>query len=138
MNYLFASLYQYLVYHQVYSVFLDQQGVYFPFGLIALIPPLILFAGFYFLVKYPWCKFWHWLLVLAASLLTIGILSYNMLAKNLAQFIFDPTNYPGAKTFLFSMLAVNLLFGLISSFIFTLIFKQFHLPQRNIPWGGKK
>jgi hypothetical protein len=138
MNDLFASLYEYLVYHNVYSLQLLNDSFYFPFGIAAILPPIGLFAIFYFLVKYPWCRWWHWGLVLLGSIVTVGILSYNMLSKELAQFIWDPQLYPDAKTFMYNMLFINILYGFISSMLSTLLFKQFPLPQRNIPWGGKK
>ena len=138
MNDLFASLYEYLEYHNVYSIQLLNDGFYFPYGITAIFTPIALLAIFYFLIKYPYCRWWHWGLIVVALLVLVGILSYNLLSKELAQYIFQPDIFPDAQSFMHSMLYINILYGFISSMLITLLYKQFPLPQKNIPWGGKK
>lgn len=133
-----ASVYEYFVWHNVYSVDLFNNNIYFLLILCFLIPPCITFGIFYFLVKYPFCRWWHWALILILNLLLTGVTSYNLLTTNLIQYVLDDGSYPDIDTFIYNIILFNLIYGFIFSFIVSSIFKLFPLPQRNIPWVSKK
>jgi glycosyltransferase involved in cell wall biosynthesis len=134
----FASLYEYIIFHNVYSLELFNNNIYFSLVLYFLIPPCITFGIFYFLVKYPFCRWYHWALILLS---TIGInagLCYDLLNKSLVQYIFDSGSFPDIYTFIYNIILMNIIYGFIFSLIVTIILKQFPFPQRNIPWISKK
>jgi hypothetical protein len=138
MNDIFASIYEFgMTYSQTYSMDLFNNGAYMSIFLSMLFPATALMAIFYFLVKYPFCKWFHWLIVLGAALLTTGVLTYNILAENLAVYLLDTANFPDINTFVSTFIMYNLILSSLTGFVFTLIFKQAPLPQRNVPFGGK-
>lgn len=137
MNDFFASIYENLVYNQVYSMDLFTNGSYLSVFLSMILPSVTSMAVFYFLIKYPYCRWFHWLIFLATSVLVTGIVTYNILAENLAVYILTPDQYPDVNAFISTFIVYNLVLSVISGIVFTLIFKQAPLPQRNVPFGGK-
>jgi ABC-type Co2+ transport system permease subunit len=103
-----------------------------------ILPSLLIMAIFYFLIRYPFCRWYHWLIGIVSAILITGILTYNVLVENLAVFVLDTESYPDINSFITTFIVFNLVLAFIAGFIWTLIFKRAPLPQRNVPFGGKK
>jgi len=83
MNDFFAIIYETLfgLYESQFSLIFDtlyENGGYNLLGLTFILVPLIMFAAFYFLWKYPYGKFWHWLLWLLIVFLITGGISWGI------------------------------------------------------------
>jgi hypothetical protein len=124
------------LFNQTFSVELFQKGAYVTLFLATLLPAIITIAIFYFLNKYPFCKWYHWAIVWIGAMLITGILSYNILSNFLAIYMVDSATYPDINGFVLNMIIANSILSLVTGFICTLIFKRAPLPQHNIPWSN--
>ncbi|WP_321299276.1 hypothetical protein [Marinifilum fragile] len=138
MNDLFASLYETdLTFNQTYSMELFNNGAYMSAFLSMLLPAFVIMAIFYFLIKYPFCKWYHWFLGICTAIIITGVLTYNVLAETLAVFVLAPNDYPDINSFITTFIVFNVVLAFVTGFIWTLVFKQAPRPNRNVPWGGK-
>lgn len=136
MNDFFASIYEFFVYTQTYSMNLYENGTYLGLFLSMLLPALIIMAVFYFLIKHPFCSWVHWLILIGVAILFTGVLTYNILAENLAVYILSPVDYPDINSFITSFILYNVLLSIGTGIVFTFMFKQAPFPQRNVPFRG--
>lgn len=147
MNDLFATIYESYLYNSQFELIFNtlyNSGGYTRLGLTFVLVPLILFAAFYFLWKYPYGKFWHWFLwLIIAFLLTGGIswgISYNEIFLSNNPDLIDALAYPEsgyeefAKTIPFKYALFNGLLGIVAGFIYSLILKQFSKIQIHLPF----
>lgn len=149
MNELLAPIYEALfgLYDSKFALIFDTLfdfGGYNLLGLTFLIVPLIMFASFYLLWKYPYGKFWHWFLWLFIAFLFVAGISWGIadnkifLSNNqaLIDALADPES--GYEQYANSLPVKYALFnGLLSivvSFIYSLILKQFSKIQKHLPF----
>ncbi|KJF44270.1 hypothetical protein [Draconibacterium sediminis] len=134
LNDVLANLYEMdWLYDQPFSLELYNNGAYVLLFLSALAPSFIFMAIFYFLIKYPFCKWYHWLIVLIAGLIVTDVLTQRVLYNFLAVPIANSAQ--GINSFLLKQILLNSFLSLLFGFIATLIFKRAPLPQHNIPWS---
>jgi hypothetical protein len=130
-----ASIYENgWLFNQTFSPELYLNGAYVSLLIAALIPCLVSLAIFYFIVKYPFCKWVHWFMAYFVGITVSGVLTYNILANFLAIYIVEPETYPSINGFILNMIIFNCIISLLVGFVATIVFKQAPLPQRNIPW----
>lgn len=149
MNDFFAIIYETLfgLYESQFRLIFDtlyENGGYNLLGLTFTLVPLILFAAFYFLWKYPYGKFWHWLLWLIIVFLITGGISWGIsnneifLSNNqaLINALADPeSGYEEyANTLPMTYALVNGLLAIVLGFIYSLILKQFSKIQIHLPF----
>ncbi|MCF8396313.1 MAG: hypothetical protein K9H06_20655 [Melioribacteraceae bacterium] len=121
-----------------------ENGGYNLLGLTFILIPLIMFAAFYFLWKYPYGKFWHWLLLLLIVFLVTGGISWGIsnneifLSNNqaLIDALADPeSGYEEyANTLPIKYALFNGLLSIVAGFIYSLIMKQFSKIQIHLPF----
>lgn len=122
--------------------YLFDSGFYIMIGLIFILTPLAFMAVFYYLWKYPYGKFWHWLIwYFITTLVVFGwtfgyanqfindsnaqemITCYNV--QECADYIKGlPMEYAKANVFL----------SLIVGFVGSLILKQYSKVQPHLPF----
>jgi hypothetical protein len=149
MNNLFATIYEALfgLYEAKFSLIFDtlfDYGGYNLLGFTFLVIPLMMFAGFYFLWKYPYGKFWHWLLWLIITfIITSGIslgISNNEIFLSENQQLIDALADPesGYEQYAYTLplkyAFFNGLLSLIIGFLYSLILKQFSKIQIHLPF----
>lgn len=138
MNNFCANLYEFQgLFDQVFSVNLFQNGAYVKLFFSALLPSFVILCVFYFGIKYPFCRWYHWFLGVVIASVVTGILSFNILTDHLANYMLELVQYPNVDVFVTNIIILNIVYCLIGSVIFSSILKQFNFPQKNIPWGGK-
>lgn len=128
---------------QIFQVLFDDGG-YIKLGITFLLVPLIMFAAFYYLWKYPYGKFWHWLLLLLIVFLITGGISWGIsnneifLSNNqaLIDALADPeSGYEEyANTLPIKYALFNGLLSIAAGFIYSLIMKQFSKIQIHLPF----
>lgn len=149
MNDLFATIYEYLFglydshYTLIYNALFDYGG-YSLLGLTFILVPLLMFAAFYFLWKYPYGKFWHWFLWLIIVYLIIGGISwgvsYNEIFLSNNQELIDALADPEsgyeefANTLPLKYALSNGLLGITIGFVYSLVLKQFSKIQIHLPF----
>jgi len=147
MKDLFASIYENLIYNQQYDLVfqhLYDSGGYVKLGLIFLIVPLLCWLAFYFLWRFPYGKWWHWLIWLFVAFfvvtgLTYGIANTEIFASNntaLNNAISDSsTGYDNiVSTLPFTYSLINGLLSILVGFVYSLIMKQFSKIQIHLPF----
>jgi chromate transport protein ChrA len=149
MNDLFATIYEALfgLYDSQFSLIFDtlyDYGGYNLLGLTFIAVPLIMFASFYFLWKYPYGKIWHWLLWLLIAFLITGAISWGIsnneifLSDNqsLIDALADPESgyEQHANTLPLLYALFNGLLSVAVGLIFSLILKQFSKIQIHLPF----
>ena len=76
----FAAIYEYFFYNGdfnlIFQVLYDNGG-YIKFGLLFIFIPLIFNLLFYFGWRYPYGKFWHWLIWFVFSIITVIGLTWS-------------------------------------------------------------
>ncbi len=149
MNDLFANIFEvwFRIYDSNYVLIfrtLFTENVYGTFGGLSLVIPLILIFPFYFIWKYPYANFWHWLLwVIIISLVQAAIawaiyedtifLSTNPdLQDALASQETGYNDYANSLTKKYALISGFL--ALIFSFLYSLILKQFSKVQIHLPF----
>jgi len=126
------------LYNTIFSGELLNNGVYAKLGYLMLGIPLLMMVAFYILWKYPFGKVYHWVLWWILGGVLVSIFSYQILGAELAQYLYDPTNYPECNSFVNNIVIVNGFYGLASGFIFSMILKQFPKPQSALPFIIKR
>jgi MFS superfamily sulfate permease-like transporter len=126
------------LYHNVYSRELFSNNFYTKFGLLMLIIPLVVMVIFYFINKYPYGKWWHWLLTwIVAGVIVAGI-SRNLLNEELAVYVLEPVSYPDVSGFVIDLSLINLTYSMLVGFIISFVYKQIPGPQSTLPFSLKK
>lgn len=147
MKDIFAPLYELFMYDGNYSVIFDvlyKDGGYVFFGSVFIIIPLAFFLLFYLVWKYPYGKFWHWMLWYILSALTVFGLTWNFtniaifgstdqsLIKALADSASGYEQY--AQSLPMKYAALNTCLALIFGFVYSIILKQFSKIQMHLPF----
>ncbi len=149
MNDLFAIIYEvwFGLWESEYDVIfqtLFDYGGYNLLGLTFITVPLIIFASFYFLWKYPYANLWHWVLLLLVVFIVTGVISWGIsnneifLSDNqsLIDALADPeSGYEQfANTLPLKHALTNGFLSLILGFFYSLILKQFSKIQIHLPF----
>jgi hypothetical protein len=127
----------------IFDTLYDYNG-YVMFGLLFTIIPLFTWLTFYYLWKYPYGKFWHWLSWLMITLVIVGGSTFSL--ANNAIFASDNPSLNGelsvqtsgyeqfAMTLPLTYALINILLTIILSIFYSLIFKQFSKIQIHLPF----
>lgn len=142
----FASIYEQILYdgrfQLIYDAMYNDQG-YILLGVIFLLVPLLIMAIFYFERWLPYMKSWHWILALVIIVAivfgsTVGIFNVTILgtgdqqlSSNLANT--DSGYYEHATILRYYYGALNSIYALIVSFIYSLVFKRFSKLHSHLP-----
>lgn len=126
------------LYHNVYSPELYGNNFYTKFGLLMVIIPLVVLAIFYFINKYPYCKWWHWLITLVVAGAIVAVISNNLLNEELAVYVLEPVKYTDVNGFINNLTFANLAYSLLVGFIISFVYKQVPGPQSTLPFCIKK
>jgi MFS superfamily sulfate permease-like transporter len=126
--------------HNTYTriLYQDNNPFYTKFGLLMLIIPLAVMAIFYFINKYPFGKWWHWLITWIVAGTLVFFISKNMLNAELAVYVLDPDKYPEVSGFVMDLSLINLVYALVVGFAISFIYKQVPGPQSTLPFCIKK
>jgi len=151
MNELFASLYESryglglynLKYDLIFASFFNH-GTYILLGLTFIFVPLILFAAFYYLWKYPYGKFWHWLSWLLVAAIITSLISWlismdGIFSSNDSQLINALANVNSgyesfANSLILQIALYNGMLSIIVSFLSSIFFKKFSKIQIHLPF----
>jgi energy-coupling factor transporter transmembrane protein EcfT len=149
MSEFFAALYETLfrVYHASYpEIFstLYNYGGYVKLGLIFLLVPLVFWLLFYFLWRYPYGRFWHWLLwwllsgvvVLVVTWLQARGAIFDAPNPALVDALADPES--GYKVYAVTLpqhyALINTGLSLVAGFLYSLLLKPFSKIQMHLPF----
>jgi len=141
-----ATLYEFLLYSSKFPLIFDvlyHNGIYNYLGLMFVLIPFFFMFLFYYLLKYPYLKFWHWLVYLLLIGLVTGVVSgvfvsnailssgNQLLNEALADSSSGYQQYANGLPFKYAF--YNILLGLLFGFIGSLIIRpwskiQIHLP----------
>lgn len=120
MNDFFATLYDWLVYNDFFSIEIFREDSYFILGLIILITSIIVMAAFYYIWNPTYGRWYHWIFMVALSAVIAAGIAYSYLTDLLIQYT-NNSEYPGTESFISNMSLVTalytFLFALLSSFI---------------------
>lgn len=145
----FAAIYE--IWFQIYELdfakifdILYEDWGYLMLGLDFILIPLILMSLFYFVWKYPYGKFWHWLVWLIITTVivagtTYGITNNEIYASSnpdLIALLADPeSGYDQfAQALPLKYALVNALLGFLIGFLYSLGLKQFSKIQIHLPF----
>ena len=148
MKDIFSSIYEtwFGLYEQNYDLLfttLYNDGGYIKFGLTFILIPLICWALFYFVWRYPYGKIWHWLVWLVFIIVIVcgttwGLVNaeiFSSVDPGLMEALADPAS--GYETYALSLPMKYAIFnGILTiaiSILFSLIMKQFSKIQTHLP-----
>lgn len=119
----------------VFQMLFDKGG-YNTMGFILIGIPLVFLILFYFLWKYPYATFWHWLLYIGAIAIFVGGLTYSMVSSDLAIFLVhsNPLIAEFTESLVLSYAILNACLSLAVSFIYSLILRKFSKIQMHLPF----
>jgi len=149
MTELFASFYDTLfgIWNQnfplIFSTLFDYGG-YLKLGMMFLLLPLFWWLLFYYAWRYPYGRFWHWLLWLVLSAVLVFACSYGLAHSEIFasgnQALTDALNDPesGYQAYASGLPVryawVNTGSAVVLGFIYSLIMKQFSKIQMHLPF----
>ncbi len=145
----FAPIYEtwFQLYDPEFSLIFDtlyNDGGYIMFGLTFILIPLFLWILFYYVWKYPYGKFAHWLAWLIITVVIVAGSTYSIANKEIFvsdnQALIDAladtnSGYDDyAQALPIKYAVVNGFLSLIISFIYSLIMKQWSKIQIHLPF----
>jgi hypothetical protein len=147
MNDIFAAIYEKFFYDGAYNLIfqvLYDNGGYIKFGLLFIFIPLFFNLLFYFVWRYPYGKFWHWLIWFVVSVITVIGLTWSCANTeilgstdpNLISALADQaTGYETyARSLPMKYAFLNGGLSMLAGFIYSLIIKQFSKIQIHLPF----
>lgn len=144
-----AAIYETLfgLYNQTYDLIfttLYNEGGYLKFVLIWLLIPLFCWLLFYIVWRYPYGRWWHWLLWLVFTIIfvfgiTLGIANSEILAssnQDLIDALADPdSGYEAyAQTLPTKYATINSILAVGITIIYSIVMKQFSKVQTHLPF----
>lgn len=149
MKDLFTPIYEIFfgIYNSEFELISDHlynNGGYIKLGLIFTILPLLLWGVFYFAWRFPYGRFWHWLLWLVIICIVIigvtyGTANSEIFASSnqeLIDAIGDPDSgyelYANSLPLKYAL--INGFLSIIAGFIYSFILKQFSKIQMHLPF----
>jgi len=149
MNELFSAFYDSLFgiwnqnYPLIFSTLFDNGG-YISLGLLFILVPLFLWLLFYYAWRYPYARFWHWLLWLLITGLIVYICTWGLAHSEIFssgnQALTEALNDPQsgyreyASRLPVKYACVNAGSALVLGFFYSLILKQFSKIQMHLPF----
>ena len=149
MNDFFATIYEtwFGIFNGQYDLIfttLYTDGGYINFGLTFFCIPLLFLLLFYFVWRYPYGKWWHWLIwLLGSSLLVLGatlcIANTEIFGSNNEGLIYALSN-PGsgynefASSLPIKYASINFCLALLIGCIYSILMKQFSKIQMHLPF----
>ena len=149
MTELLASFYDTLFgiwnqnYPLIFSTLFDYGG-YLKLGLLFLLVPLFWWLLFFYAWRYPYGRFWHWLLWMVVSAVVVFACSYGLAHSEifasdnqaLTEALNDPeSGYQAYASGLPVRYAwVNMGSAVVLGFVYSLIMKQFSKIQMHLPF----
>lgn len=143
-----SNLYYFLLdtFASNYNLFIDvfdTSNVYILLFLSGFLLPLLLWGIFYFLVKYPYAKIYHWLFVILFILVAVFGISYSLVNttiigstseefNNLLASEPDAENVANSLPIYFGLL--NVLYAFISSLCYCFVLKRYSKIQMHLPF----
>jgi hypothetical protein len=146
---LLAAIYETLfgLWNQAYDLIfttLFNDGGYLKFVLAFVLIPLSCWFLFYFVWRYPYGRWWHWLIWLIVITIIVfgttwGIANSEIFAssnQDLIDALADPdSGYEAyANTLPLKYATINSILAVIISFIYSMIMKQFSKVQTHLPF----
>lgn len=144
MEDIFATIYETLLqiphvsgpYASEFYQTLFVEGGYVTLGVMFFIIPLICAGVFYFMIRYPYLKFWHWLIAVLVTAVIVFVatrsFSFEMLISDVAASS-DPDYRRVALDLLMYFSFYNALLGILFFSIYSLALKQFSKAQAHLP-----
>ncbi|MGK0446402.1 MAG: MFS superfamily sulfate permease-like transporter [Polaribacter sp.] len=138
MNAFFEQIfYQYnFLYNSDLTLKLSKVGFFTTLGLLMFIIPLVVLALFYFLNKYPFGKWWHWIITWLVAGFIVGVISRNLLNYELAEYVLNGDKK--VSGFINNLSIANFIYSLAVGFIISFVYKQVPGPQSTLPFCIKK
>jgi len=149
MKDILAAIYETLfgLYNQSYDLIfttLFNEGGYLKFVLSFVLIPLVCWLLFYYVWRYPYGKWWHWLIWLIVVTVIVfgttwGIANSEILAssnQNLIDAIANPeSGYEAyAQTLPMKYATINSILTVALSIIYSFVMKQFSKVQTHLPF----
>lgn len=149
MKDILAAIYETLfgLYNQSYDLIfttLFNEGGYLKFVLSFVLIPLACWLLFYYVWRYPYGKWWHWLLWLVVIVILVfgttwGIANSEILAssnQDLIDAIADPeSGYEAyAQTLPMKYATINSILAVGITIIYSFVMKQFSKVQTHLPF----
>ena len=138
---LFANLYEYFIPPVAnYRLLFDHlfyNGGYNLFGWLFISIPIIPVVLFYFALKYPYTKLWHWgllLVLIAVSVFSITVSQVNLELFASSKFIVHGGNQSFAEDIVWKYATLNTVLSLITTFLYSIIAKYFSKIQKHLPF----
>ncbi|MEG1617589.1 MAG: hypothetical protein RR202_11425 [Bacteroidales bacterium] len=142
MNDLFATVYELWIYNQDYqdifqTMYDGNDGLFSHYSLIGLLTLFVSLSAaiiFYFLIRYPYTKIWHWLLyAFGIGVFLVGGITYGYLQESLIEFtqdseMSDITNRIILNYSVYNTVAFLLFFTGLSLVLKRVSKHQYHLP----------
>ena len=122
MNSFFAMLYDWFIYHDLFSIELFDLGSYFHLGLIILSVSVLIMAIFYYAWNPTYGRWYHWLLMIVVSALIAAGISYAYLTETLIAYTSN-SQYPDTESFILNMALVTALYTFLCSAISSFIIR---------------
>jgi len=149
MRDIFAPIYEtwFGLYNQSYDLIfttLYNDGGYIKFGLSFILIPLVCWLIFYYVWRYPYGRWWHWLIWLIVATIIVfgttwGIANSEIFASSnpdLIDALADPdSGYEAyAQTLPMKYVTINSILTVAISIIYSFIMKQFSKVQIHLPF----
>lgn len=120
-------------YQPIFSKLFDESG-YTSMGLIFIFIPIVLMALFYFLWKYPYGKYWHWLIWLSICTIVVIASTVGFANSFLAVYLTDPETTDFTSSVITRYAIINAVLGIIVAFLISLLFRQLSKIQKHLPF----
>lgn len=140
LSYAFAALYE----NEIFGIFSAQykpifsklfnEGGYTNMGLIFILIPIGLMTLFYFLWRYPYGKYWHWLIWLGVSTIVVIASTIGFANSFLAVYLTDPATADFTSSIITRYAIINAVLGIVVAFLISLFFKRISKIQRHLPF----
>ncbi|MFT4684945.1 MAG: MFS superfamily sulfate permease-like transporter [Psychroserpens sp.] len=124
------------LYDAKFTTILGKAGFFTTLGLLMFIIPLVVLALFYFLNKYPYGKWWHWIITWLVAGFIVGVISRNLLNYELAEYVLSGDKK--VSGFISNLSIANFIYSLAVGFIISFVYKQVPGPQSTLPFCIKK
>ena len=120
-------------YQPIFRKLFDEGG-YTSMGLIFILIPIGLMALFYFLWKYPYGKYWHWLIWLGISTIVVATSTIGFANSLLAVYLTDSETVDFTSSIITRYAIINAVLGVIVAFLISLLFKRLSKIQKHLPF----
>jgi hypothetical protein len=144
---IFAPIYENFLFQGKYDLIffsLFDHGGYMYFGLTFIVVAIIFTALFYWVPKFPYLKWWHWVLwMLLGSIIVAGITFsiasgqiFNSPDPNLQNALNTASSgfRDFANSLIFQLSFLNAVYAFIASFILSIIFKRLSKLRMHLPF----